>query len=682
MKKRILARVADYIDVPWYSKQVGKRFFTSSAAAIHYIGEGELRGNWPNPIFDPHFYRRQMQLPLAQSSLEHFVNSRTTGVLPCKFFDIDWYELRNPDYAHLGCGLLHYLSVGCKQYRDPSPQVDMIALSRNHGGIGNGAILVNAISTGLIDSLSTNAVTNNDAQLVQRQREFRKKITSLLITRTEKPLHGHNLLFVQCAKDTNFWSWFDKNRPRDWDVFLNCYADNFPETESAEHICIQNGTKFTGILNCWLNHAAVFEMYEYIMFIDDDLEFRFDDISIFFKEMQRADLDLAQPSLSHDSCCSWPVFFNTSSVGTRNTNGVEIMMPALSKRARDLLLPYFVFSVSGFGLDILMGKIAEEKGRLSGVVDTVIAKHRRKIDTSGGSYYEYLRKHSINPQYELNRIIKLFKTSTSLVCIEKQTRCAGTNGATPVAKNSDTEGWRMKNVPKYIFDIGMHRGIDTMFYLKKVFKVVGIEASPTLTQECAVKFSKSISKQDLFIENFGIHNSDTTLDFYLNLDCDEWSSFQSNLGTRENTRFSIVKVPCKPLAYFIEKYGMPYYMKIDVEGVDALVVRELQSFKDRPSYLSAEDGGIDTLIALYESGARSFKFINQLAIRNFSIPTPALEGNDVPHKFEESSSGPFGLDLPGEWLTVEDAFYFYLTKVRPPSSMPINGWWDIHVRYE
>lgn len=417
MDKKNLARIAAYIDVPFYAKRVGKNFFTSLAAAIHYIGEGELRGVWPNRIFDPHFYRQQMQLPLARSCLEHFINSRTTGVLPCKFFDVDWYELRNSEYAHFGCGLLHYLRVGGKEYRDPSPHVDMIALSRNYGDIGDGAVLVNALSTGLIDCISLDAVTNNDAQLVQRQHEFRRKITSALIKRVEKPLHGRNLLFVQCAKETEFWSWFDKTRPRNWDIFLNCYAGNFPGTESAEHVCIQNGTKFTGILNCWLNHVAVFDMYEYIMFIDDDLEFRFDDVSLFFKEMQQAGLDLAQPSLSYDSYCSWPVFFNASSIGTRNTNGVEIMMPALSKRARDLLLPYFVFSVSGFGLDILMGKIAGDKGFLSGVVDDITVKHKKKIDVSGGSYYEYLRKYSINPQYELHRIIKLFKTNTSLAKI-------------------------------------------------------------------------------------------------------------------------------------------------------------------------------------------------------------------------------------------------------------------------
>ena len=43
----------------------------------------------------------------------------------------------------------------------------------------------------------------------------------------------------------------------------------------------------------------------------------------------------------------------------------------------------------------------------------------------------------------------------------------------------------MKSARKHydlIYDVGMHKGEDTEFYLSKGFKVVGFEADPDLTQ--------------------------------------------------------------------------------------------------------------------------------------------------------------------------------------------------------
>lgn len=415
MNRKRLDRIGVYIDMPWYMGQVGKRFSSAIEAADYYIGTGELLGDWPNPIFDPRFYRQHVSLSPEESCLDHFIFNRASGIRPCQFFDVDWYELRNPDCKKVGCGLLHYLMTGGKEYRDPSPQVDMIALSRDYGDMGDGAALVHALSIGKIDCSTNGAVTNSDAQLIRRQREFYRNISFALTSRVDKPVHGSNLLFVQCAKGAEFWSWFDVKKLRDWDMFLNCYVDNFDETKYADYVCIQDGTKFTGILNCWLNHKAIFDMYQAVLFIDDDIVFAFDDISKFFRKMEREGLDVAQPSLSKESFCAWPIFHNGSRDSVRRTNGVEIMMPALSKRARDIVLPYFVFSVSGFGLDLLMGKVALSKGLSIGIVDGVIAKHEKKIDPKSGSYYEFLRRSFINPQYELNRIIKIFRTDAEFL---------------------------------------------------------------------------------------------------------------------------------------------------------------------------------------------------------------------------------------------------------------------------
>lgn len=405
-----LNMAASYIDLPWYRQLTGQRFSTSLDAAAYYLRKGESVGNWPNPLFDPIFYRQQFRLENESSLLHFLTHPAGRKCRPSRFFDLEWYEWQNPDFIEMGCGLLHYLKIGGKQYRDPCPEVDMTALARTHNPLGEGSTLAHLLSTGHINPGSIDAITEDDLILVRNQRELYKKIQFLLRKRSPEPVHGKNLLFVQCSKNTSFWSWFDKGRKRNWDLFLNCYGGHFADANNAEYVCEQIGTKFTGILNCWLQCPSLFDFYENIFFIDDDLVFNFDDISLFFHKMEDAMLDLAQPSLSANSQCVWPVFFNAQRSGTRKTNGVEIMMPALSRRSRNILLPYFIYSISGFGLDLLMAKLASAHNLNVGVIDDVIVHHEKIIDQSNGAYYEFLRRNHINSRYELCRVIKLFQT--------------------------------------------------------------------------------------------------------------------------------------------------------------------------------------------------------------------------------------------------------------------------------
>lgn len=406
--------VEPYLDIDWYKKIYGKQFRNSAEAAEYYLAEGERQGEWPNAIFDPLFYGNCASLAPGQSSLEHFIkNGAINGCRPSRYFDAEWYRWQNPDVNEVGCSVLHYLRTGGREHRDPSPEVDMVALGRAHGELGDGCILTHMISAGRI-AVPNPAITTSDKDLVARQRSFLSEIKPELDKTQDSTIRGKNLLFVQCASGSEFWSWFKPRQERDWDLFLNCYAGDFPQTNAAEYVCRQPGTKFTGMLNSWLEFWPIFERYNYVFFIDDDLVFRFEDISLFFKLMESYKLDLAQPSLSRGSQCVWEVFFNARRRGFRQTNGVEIMMPALSRRARSLMIPYFLYSVSGFGLDLLMAKLAESHGLASGVIDDIVARHEKKIDQTSGSYYEYLRSKGINSKYELWRLITMFGLDRSL----------------------------------------------------------------------------------------------------------------------------------------------------------------------------------------------------------------------------------------------------------------------------
>ena len=407
--------IEPYMDLLWFKNIYGRSFRNKANAAAYYLKEGEQRGEWPNPVFDPNHYRTCAKLNISQSAIMHYlVHKGSGGCRPSKYFDAEWYQWQNSDVEDFGCSIIHYLRRGGGRFLDPSPEVDMVGLSRTHGHFGDGCVLTYMLSNGYFDIDSNLAITPSEAVLVGRQRLFLKDTRPVLLKSINEDTHRSNLLFVQCAKGSEFWSWFDVTAHRDWDLFLNCYAGDFEDTKSADYVCVQKGTKFTGILNCWLGFSEIFERYESVLFIDDDLIFEFADISRFFSLMRYYKLDLAQPSLSPNSQCVWPDFFNAQRTGVRKSNAVEIMMPAMSRRARKHILPYFVYSVSGFGLDCLMARLATLTHLSCGIVDDIVVRHEKKIDQSSGAYYEFLRSRGINSKYELWRLITKFGLECSL----------------------------------------------------------------------------------------------------------------------------------------------------------------------------------------------------------------------------------------------------------------------------
>jgi hypothetical protein len=55
-----------------------------------------------------------------------------------------------------------------------------------------------------------------------------------------------------------------------------------------------------------------------------------------------------------------------------------------------------------------------------------------------------------------------------------------------------------------IFDVGMHKGQDTAFYLAKGFRVVAIEANLSLVRWARFRFRREIKRGQLKILNIGV----------------------------------------------------------------------------------------------------------------------------------------------------------------------------------
>ncbi len=215
-----------------------------------------------------------------------------------------------------------------------------------------------------------------------------------------------------------------------------------------------------------------------------------------------------------------------------------------------------------------------------------------------------------------------------------------------------------------IYDVGMHRGEDTCFYLRKGFRVVGIEADPLLARLCRERFQQEIANGRLTILEGAVvggagRDLPQTVTFYRNIQRSVWGTVSADWAER-NRRLGApsesFEVPVLDFDNVLMEHGMPHYMKIDIEGADMVCVEALSRFQQRPRYLSVESDKtslinvareIESLVNL---GYKEFQAVEQSAVLSRTeFPQPAREGCYVEHRFERGASGVFGAELDGAW---------------------------------
>ncbi|HET7752737.1 MAG TPA: FkbM family methyltransferase, partial [Anaeromyxobacteraceae bacterium] len=226
----------------------------------------------------------------------------------------------------------------------------------------------------------------------------------------------------------------------------------------------------------------------------------------------------------------------------------------------------------------------------------------------------------------------------------------------------------------------MHKGYDTGFYLAKGFRVVAVEANPVLVEQARSRFAREIADGQLVIEAVGVGEKPGMATFYRNLDKDDWSSFLREYGARDGTRFEEIPVECVRPQTLFERHGLPYYLKIDIEGLDIPVVRALHDFGARPRFVSVEERHGSHFAELWAVGCRRFKVVDQSKLSEVRSPQPAREGRYVPASFTGESSGLFGEELPGQWMGFDECLEHYLNEIRSPTRGYLAGgsWFDIH----
>ena len=223
-----------------------------------------------------------------------------------------------------------------------------------------------------------------------------------------------------------------------------------------------------------------------------------------------------------------------------------------------------------------------------------------------------------------------------------------------------------------VYDVGANNGDDIEYYLKKGCNVVGIEANPALARRLAERFATEISSARVAVLNLAIINDDrASINFFVNDGCDKVST--SVEPAHERHKFHCVQVAARRLSDVIAEHGPPYYVKIDVEGRDAEILRDLFEAGERPALISAEVQSIQVLTWLLAAGYQKFKVVEGrfLHLPSYAGPFKDATGETFDPRFPMGSvSGPFGDDLPGSWLDADQVFD-YLARYG-------LGWKDLH----
>ena len=119
---------------------------------------------------------------------------------------------------------------------------------------------------------------------------------------------------------------------------------------------------------------------------------------------------------------------------------------------------------------------------------------------------------------------------------------------------------------KLIYDIGFHSGEDSLYFLKRGYDVVAVDANPSLIED---GLSRPVMQLARLSGQFhalarGIAGraaqENQTLTFYVHRRVTEWSTFVPPSGRRED--FSAITVPITTCGDLIHQFGTPYYMKV------------------------------------------------------------------------------------------------------------------------
>jgi FkbM family methyltransferase len=260
-----------------------------------------------------------------------------------------------------------------------------------------------------------------------------------------------------------------------------------------------------------------------------------------------------------------------------------------------------------------------------------------------------------------------------------------------------------------IYDVGLHRGEDSAYYLALGYRVVGFEANPELVSHCRQRFAREIADGSFILVDGAVTaGSAGRVTFFQHPDSvlgttsTTWARRNERLGDTQ-----AIEVPAIDFATCLREFGVPHFLKVDIEGADRLCLDAFRTVSERPAYLSLESEKVD-----FDALVEEFDMLTNLGYDRFAVVQQAgisrienatrIDGSHMSYTFERDASGPFGQDV-APWLSRDEALARYrsifrlyrllgdhswvrrtrttrtiLIRTGHLLGLPLPGWYDTH----
>jgi FkbM family methyltransferase len=206
--------------------------------------------------------------------------------------------------------------------------------------------------------------------------------------------------------------------------------------------------------------------------------------------------------------------------------------------------------------------------------------------------------------------------------------------------------------------------------LRRGYNVVAIEGDPSSVDKGRERFRKQIADGKLVLINKAITDKKGPVEFFVSEEQPHRGSCFKHLAEYDGFPSKSVSVQSTSFKELCDEFGVPFYVKVDIDGCEIPVVQDLFKLKVKPQYISTEIpkkyyAGIFSW--LFVSGYRKFQFKNQA-------------NNKLSNHFHPS--GSFGDDLPTDrWITIEELMsrYMKFRELRDVDHQNLTiGWLDLH----
>lgn len=251
-----------------------------------------------------------------------------------------------------------------------------------------------------------------------------------------------------------------------------------------------------------------------------------------------------------------------------------------------------------------------------------------------------------------------------------------------------------------IFDIGFYDGSDSRFYLEKGFRVVAVEADKRAVEKALEVFSNEIESGALTLIHKAIWNTaGEVVPFYLHPgEGSSWHSIFQEYAERDGAISVREEVETTTVPELFDTYGVPRYLKCDIEGADEIVADQIRNDGRLPAFVSTEFYERSAIEQLRDAGYDRFQLVNQGHLARFKPPRPPQEGLFFDPVFGGAHSGLFGLELPTggwvdfqtcvrrfeKWKTMKENYgivpriYKHVGRLTGRNWLDCTGWMDVH----